>query len=144
MQLRHRLLQLECELLAELRSLLESAPNPTAFQLKWGQLTPAGRETFYNQHFLSAIRKIRLAIAAFLVDLILAQETDAREHFLAYTVAQQAKELSDTTATLRAQLALIKDANRVQEVTTLNAVCNQFRLLLQHLAAPPHDTPKAA
>jgi len=36
-RLRHDLLRLECEPLAELRSLLMSAPHPKMFQLIWGQ-----------------------------------------------------------------------------------------------------------
>jgi hypothetical protein len=97
MPLRQELLELECEILAELRGRLATAPDVQTFQIKWGQMKRSSREAFYNSHFLDAVGKIRLAIEAFLIDLILAQDTDVREHFFAYTVAQQAKELGKIT-----------------------------------------------
>jgi hypothetical protein len=143
-RLRQDLLRLECELLAELRSILASAPDPTAFQLIWGQLTRAGREEFFNKHFLGAIGKVRLALAAFIVDLILVQELDGRDSFFVATIRQQATELRKITKVIGSQLAVIKDRDRVEDVTALHSVCEQFARLLEQLAAQPESAPLGA
>jgi hypothetical protein len=115
MPLRQELLELECELLAELRCRLVSAPDVRAFQLRWRQMRRSSREAFYDSHFRCGVGKIRMVIEAFVIDLILVQDTDSREHFFPYTVVQQAKELGKITNILGAQLLVIEDKDRVQD-----------------------------
>jgi hypothetical protein len=133
MPLRQKLLELECELLAELRGRLWSAPDVRAFRIKWGQTRRSSREAFFDRHFRGGVGKIRMAIEAFLIDLILVQDTDSREHFFSYTVVQQAKELGKVTKILGAQLLVIEDKDRVQETQALYHLCEQFQILLDHL-----------
>jgi hypothetical protein len=136
MPLRQELLELECELLAELRCRLVSAPDVRGFQLKWGQTWRSSREAFFDSHFRGGVGKIRMAIEAFLIDLILVQDTDSRQHFFSYTVVQQAKELGKITKMLGAQLLVVEDKDRVQEVQALYRLCQQFQILLEHLVLP--------
>jgi hypothetical protein len=96
----------------------------------------SSRETFYDQHFLGAVGKIQLAVTAFFVDLILAQDTDVREHFLPYTVPQQAGALLAIATTLAEQLLVIQDEDRVQDARALHVLCGQFRQVLEHLIPP--------
>ena len=79
-------MNLEWELLAELRGRLATAPDVKAFQIKWGKMRRSSREAFYDTHFRGGVGKIRMSIEAFLVDMILAQDTDSRVHFFDYTV----------------------------------------------------------
>ena len=144
MPLRQELLELEWELLAELRGRLATAPDVREFQIKWGQMKRSSREDFYNVHFRGGIGKIRLAIEAFLIDMILAQDTDSRDHFFAYTVAQQANELAKINKVFGAQLLVVKDNDRVQEARALHRVCQQFQVLLEHLVPPSPDNGVAA
>ena len=142
--LRQELMQLEWELLSELRALLATAPDVRAFQLKWGLLQRSSREEFYNRHFRGGIGKIHLVIEAFLIDMILAQDSGSRDHFFAYTVEQQARELAKINEILKAQLGEIKDLDLVQEAQALYKLCDQFQVLLDHLVLPPRHANVAA
>jgi hypothetical protein len=137
-ELRHRLLRLECLLLAELRGLMATAPDVQTFRLRLWQITAKGREAFYNKHFLGAMGKLRLIIAAFLVDLILAQEIADEKHFLEYTVRQQALELGKMTGILSEQLKVVTNLDHTQDATALYNICEQFGAFLGRLASASH------
>jgi hypothetical protein len=97
----------------------------------------SSREDFYNRHFRGGVGKIRLIIEAFLIDMILAQETPTRDHFFTYTVVQQANEVAKINTILGAQLLVIKDEDRVEEAQALYRLCQEFQILLDHLVPPP-------